>query len=89
MVISSLIVETIADSLESVQAKVAATEGVEVHEVVDGYKIVITIEAETVDISHDIANSLAAITGVLGVNLVYVNFEDDPTLFPPEEREED
>ena len=85
MVISSLIVETIADSVDAVAQAVAAMEGVEVHEIVDGYKIVITIEAETVDASHDIANSIVPITGVLNVNLIYVNFEDDKTIYPDAE----
>ena len=51
------------------------------HEIND-FKIVITIEANTVDDSHDVSSSLAAIPGVLGVSLVYVNFEDDPSLYP-------
>jgi len=52
-----------------------------VHSIED-YKIVITIEADTVDESHDIANSIVPITGVIGVNLIYLNFEDDPTIYP-------
>ena len=78
MVISSLLVSTVADQTEEVAAELP---GVEVHEIND-FKIVITIEANTVDDSHDVASSLAAIPGVLGVNLVYVNFEDDPSLYP-------
>ena len=53
--------------------------GVEVHER-KGYKLVVTIEADTVDASSDTAGSFVGIPGVLGVNLVYCNFEDDPTL---------
>ena len=59
--------------------------GVEVHEVID-YKIVVTIEAETTDESHAIASSFIAIEGVTGVNLIYFNFEDDPTLKRADER---
>ena len=44
------------------------------------YKIVVTIEAETVDDSHAIASGFIDIPGVTGINLVYANFEDDPTL---------
>ena len=44
--------------------------------------IVITIEAPTVDESHDIANSIVPLAGVLGVDLVYLNFEDDKTIYP-------
>ena len=39
-----------------------------------------TIEAETLDDSHDIASTFIALEGVIGINLVYANFEDDPTV---------
>ena len=81
MVISSLVVETAPEYTEAVAAALPGLEGVEVHGVQD-YKIVITIEAETVDESHDVANSIVPITGVIGVNLIYLNFEDDPTIYP-------
>ena len=70
MVISSLVVETMPDRTDDVARELAQREGVEVHET-NGHKIVVTIEADTVDDSHDI---------VTGINLVYANFEDDPTL---------
>lgn len=79
MVISSLVVETSPESTEAVAQELARREGVEVHET-NGYKIVVTIEAETVDDSHDIASGFIGIAGVTGINLVYANFEDDPTL---------
>ena len=76
MVISSLVVETMPDRTDDVARELAQREGVEVHET-NGHKIVVTIEADTVDDSHDIA---IGIEGVTGINLVYANFEDDPTL---------
>lgn len=79
MVISSLVVETTPDQTDTVAHELTRCEGVEVHET-NGYKIVVTIEAETVDASHDVASSFIGIDGVTGVNLVYANFEDDPTL---------
>ena len=81
VVISSLVVETAPEYTDAVAAKLPAIDGVEVHGV-EGHKIVITIEAETVDASKDIADGIVAITGVLGVNLVYLNFEDDKTIYP-------
>ena len=81
MVISSLVIETVPEYTEAVSAQLSDLPGVEVHGI-EGYKIVITIEAPTVDESHDIANSIIPIPGVLGVNLVYLNFEDDPTIYP-------
>ena len=82
MVISSLVVETAPDYTDAVAKQLVAYTGVEVHDVIEGYKIVITIEAETVDASHDLASELALLTGVLNVQLVYVNFEDDKTIYP-------
>lgn len=81
MVISSLVVETAPDYTQSIAQQLPALAGVEVHEVND-YKIVITIEAETVDDSHDIANSIVPWEGVLGVNLIYLNFEEDESIYP-------
>ena len=81
MVISSLVVETAPNYTEAVAEALPEHLGVEVHGI-DGYKIVITIEAPTVDESHDIAAELALISGVLNVNLVYLNFEDDETIYP-------
>ena len=80
-VISSLVVETVPAYTDSVAAELSRLEGVEVHDVID-YKIAITIEAETVDASHAIASSMIEIKGVIGVNLIYVNFEDDVTIYP-------
>lgn len=79
MVISSLVVETTPEHTAAVAQELAQRTGVEVHETND-YKIVVTIEAETVDDSHDIASGFIGIGGVTGINLVYANFEDDPTL---------
>lgn len=85
VVISSLVVEARPESVDAVARALAAMEGVEVHEV-NGYKIVVTIEAETVDASHAVASGFIGIEGVTGINLVYANFEDDPTLAKVESR---
>ena len=81
MVISSLVVETAPEYTQAVSDQIVAREGVEVHGI-EGHNIVITIEATTVDESHDIANGLMDVTGVLNVSLIYLNFEDDPTIYP-------
>ena len=79
MVISSLVVEAMPGKIHAAADELARIHGVEVHNH-EGYKIVVTIEAETVDESHDIASGFINIDGVTGVNLIYVNFEDDPSL---------
>ncbi len=76
VVISSLVVETDPSKTEGVANELARIEGVEVHEI-QGYKIVVTIEAPSTAASHEIASSFVAIPGVLNINLVYVNFEDE------------
>lgn len=81
MVISSLVVEVMPERLRDARTALDAIEGVEVHSANEN-RLVVTIEAETVDDSHDIASSFVQIPGVYGVNLVYANFEDDPTLAP-------
>ena len=40
------------------------------------------IERPTVDESHDTANEISFWEGVLIVNLIYLNFEDDETIYP-------
>lgn len=76
MVISSLVVETLVARTDAVARELALIEGVEVHEI-QGYKIVVTIEADSVEASHATASSFIKIDGVVGVNLVYCNFEDE------------
>ena len=76
VVISSLVVEARPESVDAVARALAAMEGVEVHEV-NGYKIVVTIEASYTRATHEISSRFIKITGVLNVNLVYVNFEDE------------
>lgn len=82
MVISSLIVETTPSHTSEVAQALACCDGVEVHEI-NGCKIIVTIEAQTVEASHDRASSFITYQGVLAVDLIYVNFEDDPTFEVP------
>lgn len=81
MVISSLVVDTAPDYTQAVAEKLPGFKGVEVHGTNEG-KLVVTIEADTVDASHDLANEISTLTGVIGVSLVYLNFEDDETIYP-------
>lgn len=78
MTISSLIVECAPVACEAVAAELAAREGVEVHGMdADQGKVVVTIEADGVNASHDIASDFINISTVRGVDLIYANFEDD------------
>ena len=79
VVISSLVLECLPGREEDVARIAADVPGVEVHGVREG-KVVVTIEAPSVDDSAEIANGLVCADGVTGINLVYVNFEDEPAL---------
>ena len=78
-VISSLVIETVPERTEQIAAQFSHMDGVEVHGQEPG-KFVITIEKETVDESHELANSFSQIDGVINTDLIYFNFEDDPDL---------
>ena len=82
MVISSLIVTVEEGKASEAQAAVEALAGVEVHEE-KNCQLVVTIEAETLDESAAIAESFSSLPGVLLTSLVYVNFEDDPSISIP------
>lgn len=79
VVISSLIVECLAQDTAHVAEALAGLQGVEVHGQENG-QVVITIERETLDESHDLANQITKMDGVVNVNLIYANFEDDEDL---------
>lgn len=79
MVCSSLTVEVIPRFLSQISSELEAMNGVEIHGV-EGNKIVVTVEAETVGASHRTASQFIPLEGVINVNLVYTNFEDDPHL---------
>ena len=81
MVISSLVVETAPAYTQALANELPELAGVEVHGI-EGHKIVVTIEAESVDGSHAVANAISERTGVINVNLIYLNFEDDKTIYP-------
>ena len=76
VVSSSLVVETAPGCAEAAAEALAALPGVEVHER-QGHKLVVTIEAPSVQASHERASSFIQVEGVTGVNLVYCNFEDE------------
>lgn len=79
VVISSLVVESLPEHREAIEAQLRTMEGVEIHGS-EGGQIVITIECETTDESHGVANEITKLENVLAVNLIYVNFEDDEEL---------
>lgn len=83
MVISGLLIEAETNKATDVAHHLSKIDGVEVHRIVDDFKIVITIEAETVDESYKIADSFNDIENIVTVCLVYSNFEHDPETYDP------
>ena len=78
MAISSLVLDSLPDSQNQVVADLNAIEGVEVQGVdKDTGRIVVTLEAPSIDESHRIASSFINIPNVFNVNLVYVSVEDE------------
>jgi periplasmic nitrate reductase NapD len=78
MVISGMYIETLQGKALEVAKGLIKLEGVEVHYIEeDTNKIVITLEAETLDKSYKVAENFKMIDGVLSTCLVYSNFEDE------------
>lgn len=79
MVISGMYIETIEGAAPEVAKQLMKIEGVEVHYIeMDTNKVVITLEAISVDKSYQVSDTFKLIDGVLATCLVYSNFEEDP-----------
>lgn len=76
--ISGLYIESVRGMAQETAKRLKKVKGVDVHYIEDNFKIIITIEADTVNKSYEIAESLKNIEGVLTVCLAYSNFEEDP-----------
>lgn len=78
MVISGIYIETIPGKAASAAEALSQINGVEVHHIEENFKIVITLETETVDQSYRIGETFKEIDGILAVCLAYTNFEEEP-----------
>ncbi len=76
MMISGILILTKEGKAEEVAKKIEKTPGVEVHHILEGSKVVITLEAKSIDQSYQTGKQLEKIPGILGVNVVYYNFEE-------------
>lgn len=76
MVIASLVILTEPKMVEQVVTGITGLDGVSVHEVVDGYKIVALIEVAGIDEAYELSErKLRTVPGVMGVNLVQIHYE--------------
>jgi periplasmic nitrate reductase NapD len=79
MVISGMYIETIEGTATEVAKELEQLDGVEVHHIEeDSNKIILTLEADSVDKSYKVADAFKLIDGVLATCLVFSNFEEDP-----------
>ena len=78
MVISGIYIETIPGEATKVTQSLQKIHGVEVHHIEDNFKIILTVEAVTIDGSYKIAEKFKLIDGVLTICLAYSNFESEP-----------
>ncbi|MBU8878371.1 chaperone NapD [Bacillus sp. FJAT-29790] len=78
MVISGIFIETIPGKANIAAQTLQTIAGVEVHHIEDDFKIILTIEADTIKESYDIAETFKPIDGVLTICLAYSNFEGEP-----------
>lgn len=76
MMISGILIFTKENLADEVAKEVATVAGVEVHHILEGCKIVISLEVESIDQSYKTGKDLEKIPGVLGVNVVYYNIEE-------------
>jgi len=79
MNISGVIVYAAPKQVDSVENKLSAIEGVEVHAAKDG-KLVVTVEHENINALADQVMQFQDIPGVMSVAMVYQHNEDDESL---------
>lgn len=78
MFISGIYVETNEGQAGFVAAQLIEFTGVEIQHIHEEKKVILTLEADTVDESYNTAEKFKELEGVLGICLVYTNFEDEP-----------
>ncbi|MDX8366849.1 chaperone NapD [Cytobacillus sp. IB215665] len=76
MVISGILIETIIGKATATATELEKITGVEVHHIEAESKVIITLEANTINDSYETSKLFQGIEGVLTVCLVYTNFEE-------------
>lgn len=77
MNISSVVIRTRPEQLETVRGRVAALPGVEVHAATPEGRLVVTLEDTSVATAADTFIRLHNVDGVLGASLVYQYSDDE------------
>ncbi|MCL2807663.1 MAG: chaperone NapD [Coriobacteriia bacterium] len=79
VVISSFLASTIKGQTDAVAEAISHISGVEVHET-HNTTLVLTIEAPTIQESTKIATEVNLTEGVITLQMIFANFEDDPVI---------
>ncbi|RXJ04035.1 hypothetical protein DS745_01200 [Anaerobacillus alkaliphilus] len=80
MVISGFMLITVKGKTAAVIEQLQKLPGVEVHHVEQEVKIILTLEAPSVDESYRIGEAFKEIDGIVTICLAYTNFEDDDAM---------
>ena len=80
MVISGFMLITVKGKTDSVIEQLQKLPGVEVHHIEQEVKVVLTLEADSVDESYRIGEAFKEIDGIASICLAYTNFEDDEAM---------
>ncbi|BCS52462.1 chaperone NapD [Geobacter sp. SVR] len=76
MPVSGIVIICRDGRADTVAAQLTALEGVEVHGVLPGNRVVAVVEADTVDREVSLVSGLHECDGVVSVQVAYHNFED-------------
>ena len=76
MIISSYVLDTLPDTHDEVARALIGFTGVEIHGR-EGDKLIVTIEADSLEETYTLATALSNTDNVTTVNLIYCNFEDE------------
>ncbi len=80
MVISGFLLITVKGKTAVVIEQLQKLPGVEIHHIEQEVKVILTLEAPTVDDSYRIGEAFKEIDGIVSICLAYTNFEEDETM---------
>ena len=80
MVISGFMLITVKGKTDAVIDQLTKLPGVEVHHIEQEVKVILTLEAPSVDESYRIGEAFKEIDGIVSICLAYTNFEDDEAM---------
>jgi len=87
MSISSLVVHAHPDSVEAVQKRLVAFEGVEIHAVSNDGKMVVTVDVPDERKAADTLLEMQKQDGILSASLIYNHFENTTEPSPVKEEQ--